>query len=81
MNHLIAYLTVANEESHLINSFFRGAILTEKERNELNNLGIRILNTRAIGYSSEFIYEGYSYDELREVSKFEAYHWFVADDE
>ena len=70
MNHLIAYLTVANEESHLINSFFRGAILTEKERNELNDQGIHILNTKAIGYSSQFIYRGDSYDALRKVEKF-----------
>ena len=55
--------------------------MTERERNELNNQGIRILNTKAIGYSSQFIYQGYeSYDELREVAKFVAYDWIVADD-
>ena len=50
--------------------FFRGAILTEIERNELNDQGIHILNTRAIGYSSQIIYRGYSYDALRKVAKF-----------
>ena len=57
-----------------------GAILTERERNELNNQGIRILETKAIRYSSQVTYGGGSYDELRKVSKLEAYYWFVADD-
>ena len=61
-------------ESDLINSFFRGAILTEKERTELNNQGIRILNTKAIGYSSKYINGGASYDKLRKVSKFKVNH-------
>ena len=59
------------KDSELIAICLRGAVLTERERNELNNKGIRILTTKAIGYSSQFIYEGESYDELRKVSKFE----------
>ena len=54
----------------LINSFFRGAVLTERERNGLNDQGIHILNTKAIGYSSRHIYRGESYDKLRKLSKF-----------
>ena len=65
--------------SDLINSFLRGAILTERERNELNNRGIRILNTRAIGYSSQFTYRGGSYDKLRKVSKFKVNHLILGD--
>ena len=55
-------------------------MLTERERNDLNDQGIRILNKNAIGYSSRYIYRGEKYDQLRKVSKFEAYYWFVADD-
>ena len=65
------------KDSDPINIFFRGAISTEKERNELNDQGIRILSTRAIGYSSRYIYEGQSYDEFRKVLKFEVYHRIV----
>ena len=46
---------------------FRGAVLTERERNELNNQGIRILSTTAIEYSNVFNYDGESYDELRKI--------------
>ena len=63
-----------SEDSYLLKSFFRGADLTKRERNELNDQGIHILNTKAIGYSSQYIYEGESYDELRKVSKFENNH-------
>ena len=49
--------------------------MTEREINELNENGIRILKTKAIGY------RGKNYDQLREVSKFEVYHWIVADEE
>ena len=49
--------------------------MTEREINELNKNGIRILKTKAIGY------RGKNYDQLREVSKFEVYHWIVADEE
>ena len=59
------------KDSDLIKSFFRGAVLTENERNEFNKMGIFILNAKGIGYSSQFIYGGSSYDELRTVSKFE----------
>ena len=51
--------------------------MTERERNELNGQGILILNTKAIGYSSQYIYRGYSYNELRKVSKFEVYRLIV----
>ena len=44
--------------------FFRGAILTETERNELNNQGICILNQKAIEYSRQYIYEGDNNDKL-----------------
>ena len=44
--------------------------MTEIERNELNNKGIRILNTKAIRYSSQVVYRGRNYDELRKVAKF-----------
>ena len=54
----------------LIYSFFRGAVLTERERNELNDQGIHILNTKAIGYSSLHKYRGRNYDEHRKVAKF-----------
>ena len=66
-------------DSDFINSFFRGAVLTEGERNELNDQGIHILNTKAIGYSSQCIYEGESYDELRKVSKFKVNHLILED--
>ena len=49
--------------------------MTEREINELNKNGIRILKTGAIGYG------GKNYDQLREVSKFEGDHWIVADEE
>ena len=49
--------------------------MTEREINELNKNGIRILKTKAIGYG------GKNYDQLREVSKFEGDHWIVADEE
>ena len=49
---------------------FRCVVLTERERKELNNQGILILNTKAIGYSSQYIYRGDNYDALRKVSKF-----------
>ena len=62
-----------------LNSFFRGAILTEREKNELNNQGVLILNTKAIGYSSQLIYEGEDYDELRKVSKFKVNHLILGD--
>ena len=65
-------------DSDFINSFFRGAVLTEIERNELNDQGIHILNTKAIGYSSQFIYEVESYDQLRKVSKFKVHHLIAA---
>ena len=58
---------------------FRGAVLTEREKNELNNQGIRILNTKAIGYSSQYIYEGESYDELRKVSELKVNHLILGD--
>ena len=58
---------------------FRGAVLTDKERNELNNLGIRILNTKAIGYSKRLNYRGDSYDALRKVSKFKVNHLIIGD--
>ena len=67
-------------EPDVIKICFRGAVLTESERNDLSNQGNFILKTEAIRYSSQFIYQEYSYDALRKVSKFEAYHWFVADD-
>ena len=67
-------------ESDLKNSFFRGAVLTAREKNELNNQGIHILNTNAIAYSSQFIYRGYSYDALRKVSKFKVNHLITAHD-
>ena len=60
-----------------INSFFRGAILTERERNDLNNKGIHILKTKAIGYSSKVNYGGANYHELRKVSKFKVNHMIV----
>ena len=63
----------------LINISFRGAVLTETERKELNNQGVLILNTKAIGYSSQYIYEGESYDELRKVSKFKLNHLILGD--
>ena len=44
--------------------------MTERERKELNNQGIYILETKAIEYSSQYIYEGENYDELRKVAKF-----------
>ena len=44
--------------------------MTEREKNELNTQGIHILNTKAIGYSSRYIYRGRNYDELRKVAKF-----------
>ena len=56
-------------DSDFINSFFRGAVFTERERNELSNQGIHILKTKAIGYSSQSIYRGGSYNQLRKVSK------------
>ena len=65
-------------DSDFINSFFRGAVFTESERNELSNQGIRILNTKAIGYSNEYIYEGETYDELRKISKFKVHHLIAA---
>ena len=49
---------------------FRGAVLTDKERNELNKQGIHILKKKAIRYSSQLIYGGQSYDALRIVAKF-----------
>ena len=65
-------------DSDFINSFFRGAVLTERERNELNNQGIRILNTKAIGYSSQVTYGGDTYDELRKILKFKVHHLIAA---
>ena len=56
-------------DSDFINSFLRGAVLTERERNEFNNKGICIMDTKAMRYSNRLIYEGESYDELRKVSK------------
>ena len=53
--------------------------MTEREKNELNNQGIRILNTKATGYSTQFIYEGESYDELRKVSKFKVNHFILVE--
>ena len=61
----------------LINISFRGAVLTETEKNESINQGVLILSTKAIGYSSQYIYEGESYDELRNVSKFKVNHLIV----
>ena len=58
-------------DSDYINNFFRGAVLTEGEIKQLNDQGIHILKTKAIGYSSQLIYKGENYDELRKVSKFE----------
>ena len=58
------------KDSDLIDISFRGAVLTEREKNELNNQGIRILETKANEYSNEYFYEGESYDELRKVFKF-----------
>ena len=66
-------------DSDFINSFFRGAVLTERERNELNDQGILIFNTKAIEYSSRLIYEGESYDELRKVSKFKVNNLIIGD--
>ena len=67
------------KDSDLINSFFRGAVFTERERKVLNKQGIRILKTKAIGYSSQYIYEGESYDELRKVSKLKVNHLVLGD--
>ena len=66
-SQLIKLLQMPFKDSDLINICFRGAVLTERERNELNNQGIHILNTKAIGYSNQLIYRGYSYDQLRNV--------------
>ena len=60
-------------------SFIRGAVLTEGERNELNDQGIHILKTKAIGYSSQYIYRGYSYDDFRKVSRFKVNHLILGD--
>ena len=79
-SQLIWLSQIRLKDYEFINICFRGAVLTERERNELNNQGIRILNTKAIEYSTKLIYRGYSYDQLRKVSKFEAYYWFVAVD-
>ena len=59
--------------------------MTERERKELNNQGILILNTKAIGYSRRLAYEGellrrtLGYDELRKVSKFKVNHFILED--
>ena len=66
-------------DSDFINSFFRGAVFTERVRNELNNQGIHILKTKAIGYSSRFIYRGRNYDELRKVSKLKVNNLILGD--
>ena len=55
------------KDSDPIKISFRGAVLKEREKNELNNQGICILE-------SQFINEGKSYDELRKISKFEVNH-------
>ena len=53
--------------------------MTERERNELNNHGIRILETKAITYSSQIIYRGDSYDALRKVSKLKVNNLILGD--
>ena len=51
----------------LIDICFRAAILTERERTELNDQGIRILKRRR---KLRWTYHGQSYNELRKVLKF-----------
>ena len=78
-SQLIKLLQMPFKDSDLINICFRGAVLTEREKNELNNQGIRILKTKAIGYSSQYIYERESYDALRKFSKFKVNHLVLGD--
>ena len=66
-------------DSDYINNFFRGAVLTEGEIKQLNDQGIHILKTKAIGYSSQYIFEGESYDELRKVSKLKVNQLILGD--
>ena len=51
--------------------------MTEREKNDLNNQGIRILKKKAIRYSSQVNYGGANYDELRKVAKFKVNHMIV----
>jgi len=58
----------------LIDICFRAAILTERERTELNDQGIRILKRRKRNSRGEWrrlsSYRGESYNKLRKVLKF-----------
>ena len=58
--------------------------MTERERNELNNQGVLILNTKAIEYcrlaiEGELLRRTLGYDELRKVSKFKVNHFILGD--
>ena len=66
LNHsLFGFRKYNLKKSGLINNCLRGAVLTDRERNELNYQGIRILKTTGIENSNRLINAGQNYDELR----------------